>query len=199
MKKALLTIVGLLITLFAVAKVGNEQNPKYGKGAVPQDENGDVYFTQTVKIPDNISTDICYETLMNWAKGRFAQPYALSGRILNEDAKTHRFIFHVDQILVFKSTGFVADESNISYNFSVAVKDGEFTMTMTDIKYRYEEGREGGGKAFTAEDWITDKEAYNRKGTKFLKSTGKFRIKTIDLKDMLFQRATDTVSGNLSM
>ena len=134
---------------------------------------------------------------MNWAKGRFAQPYAQSGRILNEDSQTHRFIFHVDQIIVFKSTGFVADESKISYNFSVAVKNGQFTMTMTDIKYRYEEGREGGGKIFPAEDWITDKEAYNRKGTKFLKSTGKFRIKTIDLKDLLFQKATDAVSGNI--
>lgn len=197
MKKTLLTIVGLLITLFAFARDNYEQNPKYGKGAVPQDENGDVYFTLTVDIPENISEDICYEILMNWAKGRFAQPYAQSGRILNEDSQTRRFIFHVDQIIVFKSTGFVADESKISYNFSVAVKNGQFTMTMTDIKYRYEEGREGGGKAFPAEDWITDKEAYNRAGTKFLRSTGKFRIKTIDLKDQLFQRASDAVSGTL--
>ena len=197
MKKTLLTIVGLLITLFAFARDNYEQNPKYGKGAVPQDENGDVYFTQTVDIPENISEDICYEILMNWAKGRFAQPYAQSGRILNEDSQTRRFIFHVDQIIVFKSTAFVADESKISYNFSVSVQNGEFTMKMADIKYRYEEGREGGGKAFPAEDWITDKEAYNRAGTKFLRSTGKFRIKTIDLKDQLFQRASDAVSGTL--
>ena len=67
---------------------------------------------------------------------------------------------------------------------------------MTDIKYRYEEGREGGGQAFTAEEWITDKEAYNKKKTKFLKSTGKFRIKTIDLKDSLFSKAADAVTDN---
>ncbi len=91
MKKTLLTIVGLLITLFAFARDNYEQNPKYGKGAVPQDENGDVYFTQTVDIPENISEDICYEILMNWAKGRFAQPYAQSGRILNEDSQTAPF------------------------------------------------------------------------------------------------------------
>ena len=197
MKKALLTMAGLLITLFAFAKDNYEQNPKYGRGAVPEDENGNVYFTQTVKIPENISEDICYEILMNWAKGRFAQPYAQAGRILNEDSNTRRFIFHVDQMIVFKNTALVADESKISYNFSVAVKDGQFTMTMTDIKYRYEEGREGGGKAFPAEDWITDKEAYNRAGTKFLRSTGKFRVKTIDLKEQLFQKATDAVSGTL--
>ena len=197
MKKALLTISCLLIAIFAVAKESNEINPKYGKGAVPEDESGRVCFTQTVKIPDGMSADNCYDILLNWAKGRFAQPYAQAGRILNEDAATRRFIFHVDQMLIFKRTAFVADESKISYNFSVVVKDNTFTMKMTDIKYRYEEGREGGGKIFPAEDWITDKEAYNRKGTKFLKSTGKFRIKTIDLKDILFQKATDAVNGNL--
>ena len=197
MKKVLLTITGLLLTVFAFARGLNEQDPKYGKGAVPEDENGNVYFTQVVDIPEGMSADVCYEILFNWAKGRFAQPYAQAGRILNDDANTRRFIFHVDQIIVFKSTALVGDESKISYNFSVAVKDGKYTMTMTDIKYRYEEGREGGGKVFPAEDWITDKEAYNRKGTKFLKSTGKFRIKTIDLKDLLFQKATDAVSGNL--
>lgn len=195
MKKALLTIVGLLITLFAVAKDSNELNPKYGKGAVPEDENGNVYFSQTVQIPEGMSADKCYEILMNWAKGRFAMPYAQAGRVLNEDATSRRFIFHVDQMIVFKSKAFVADESKISYNFSVSVQNGQFTMKMTDIKYRYEEGREGGAKIFPAEDWITDKEAYNRKGTKFLRSTGKFRIKTIDLKDLLFQKATDAVSG----
>lgn len=197
MKKTILTIAALLFAFIAFARGTNEQDPKYGKGAVPQDENGMVCFTQTVAIPDGMSADMCYEILLNWAKGRFAKPYAQAGRILNEDASAHRYIFHVDQMIYFKSTALSADESNISYNFSVSVKDGAFTMKMTDIKYRYEEGREGGGKIFPAEDWITDKEAYNRKGTKFLKSTGKFRIKTIDLKDILFQKATDAVSGNL--
>lgn len=197
MKKGLFTILGLLITLLSFAREVNEQDPKYGKGAVPEDESGRVYFTQTVQIPEGMSADQCYTLLLNWAKGRFAMPYAQAGRILNEDADSRRYIFHVDQMLIFKRTAFVADESKISYNFSAAVKDNEFTMKMTDIKYRYEEGREGGGKIFPAEDWITDKEAYNRKGTKFLKSTGKFRIKTIDLKDILFQKATDAVNGNL--
>ena len=196
MKKTLSIIAGLLITLLSFARGVNEQDTKYGKGAVPQDENGMVCFTQSYSIPDGMDADRCYEILLNWAKGRFALPYAQAGRILNEDADAHRFIFHVDQMIVFKSTALVADESKISYNFSVAVKNGTFTMKMTDIKYRYEEGREGGGKIFPAEDWITDKEAYNKKGTKFLKSTGKFRIKTIDLKDILFQKAIDAISGN---
>lgn len=194
MKKALLTIASLLVTLICFAKVANEQDPKYGKGAVPVDENGMVCFEQTFDVPAGMTEDQCYELLLNWAKGRFALPYANAGRILNEDAQAHRFVFHVDQMIYFKSTPLSADESKISYNFSVSVKDGKYAMKMTDIKYRYEEGREGGGKIFPAEDWITDKEAYNRKGTKFLKSTGKFRIKTIDLKDILFQKAYEAIS-----
>ena len=197
MKNLFLTILGLLVTSISFARGVNEQDPKYAMGAVPEDENGRVYFEYTAPIPDGMDADRCYEMLLNWAKGRFAKPYAQAGRILNEDATTHRCIFHVDQIIVFKSTAFVADESKISYNFSIVVKEKSFTLKMTDIKYRYEEGREGGGKIFPAEDWITDKEAYNKKGTKFLKSTGKFRIKTIDLKEVLFQKATDAVNGNI--
>lgn len=197
MKKIILTITAILVSVFSFAKEQDELNPKYGKGAVTTDENGNVVFTQSFNIPEGMTEDQCYTLLMNWAKGRFAIPYAHDGRILNEDASTHRFIFHVEQTIVFKRTAIVADESKISYNFSVAVKNGVFTMKMTDINYRYEEGREGGGQRFSAEEWITDKEAYNRKGTKFLKSTGKFRVKTIDLKDQLFQKAVDAISDNI--
>lgn len=197
MKKIILTITAILVSVFSFAKEQDELNPKYGKGAVTTDENGNVVFTQSFNIPEGMTEDQCYTLLMNWGKGRFAIPYAHDGRILNEDASTRRFIFHVEQTIVFKRTAIVADESKISYNFSVAVKNGVFTMKMTDINYRYEEGREGGGQRFSAEEWITDKEAYNRKGTKFLKSTGKFRVKTIDLKDQLFQKAVDAISDNI--
>jgi colicin import membrane protein len=40
----------------------------------------------------------------------------------------------------------------------------------------------------TAEEWITDKEAVNKKNTKLLPISGKFRRKTIDRKDFLFNK-----------
>lgn len=173
----------------------NGISPKYGIGAVPVDNNGTVVFTQSYALPQGLSQDECYDLLLNWAKGRFAKPYSYVGRILNEDAQSHRFIFHVEELIVFKRNAVVADESRITYNFSVVVNNEGITLKMTDIKYRYEEGREGGGKAFSAEEWITDDEAFNRKKTKFLKSTGKFRIKTIDLKDALFEKANDILNN----
>lgn len=196
MKRYLFTAACLLLTLCTWARGVNENDPKYGKGAVPVNENGSVCFTKSMEVPQGMSDAECYNILFNWAKGRFAMPYAQAGRILSENADRMRFVFHVDQTLVFKRTAIVADESKIAYNFSIAVKDGKYSMTMTDISYSYEEGREGGGRNFTAEEWITDREAYNRKGNHMLKSTAKFRIKTIDLKDILFERANDAVKAN---
>ena len=38
------------------------------------------------------------------------------------------------------------------------------------------------------EEWISDKEAVNKKNTKLLPLSGKFRRKTIDRKDFLFNK-----------
>lgn len=55
-------------------------------------------------------------------------------------------------------------------------------MTMTRIRYWYDENRDGGEK-YTAEEWITDDMALNKKKTKLAPICGKFRRETIDLKD----------------
>lgn len=194
MKRFIIPVLLCLIAISASAK--GSIDPKYGIGAVPVNENGRVSFTDNTDIPSGMNADKCYDILLKWAKGRFAQPYAQAGRILSENSESRRFVFHVDQTITFKRTALVLDVSRIEYNYTVSVKDGKVTANMTDIKYRYEEGRENGGQAFTAEDWITDNEAFNAKKTKFLKSTGKFRIKTIDLKDNLFQSLKEALDGN---
>jgi colicin import membrane protein len=59
-------------------------------------------------------------------------------------------------------------------------------MEMSHIKYFYEEERNP--QRYKAEEWITDKEAVNKKNTRLLPLTGKFRRKTIDRKDYLFNK-----------
>ena len=56
-------------------------------------------------------------------------------------------------------------------------------MKMYRITYWYDEEYKG-GEHFTAEEYITDAEAFNKK-SKLLKKPGKFRVKTIDLKNSL--------------
>ena len=57
---------------------------------------------------------------------------------------------------------------------------------MLHIRYLYEEER--APQRLSAEEWITDKEAVNKKNTKLLPLSGKFRRKTIDRKDYLFNK-----------
>ena len=64
--------------------------------------------------------------------------------------------------------------------------DGRADVKMLRIRYLYEEERNP--QRMTAEEWITDKEAVNKKNTKLLPISGKFRRKTIDRKDFLFNK-----------
>ena len=50
------------------------------------------------------------------------------------------------------------------------------------------ERKDATGMQVKAEEWITDKYALNKKGTKLSRISGKFRRKTIDRKDNIFQR-----------
>jgi hypothetical protein len=60
---------------------------------------------------------------------------------------------------------------------------------MVNIRYLYDENRNG-GERYSAEELITDEECMNKDKTKLLKTIGKFRRKTIDLKDELFLDAS---------
>ena len=80
--------------------------------------------------------------------------------------------------MVFVNRFFVLDRTRINYWMELQCADNGATVKLTRINYWYEEEREGGIK-FSAEDMITDENAFNKKG-KLLKDQGKFRRKTID-------------------
>ncbi|MBR6370687.1 MAG: DUF4468 domain-containing protein [Bacteroidaceae bacterium] len=194
MKRIMVSLLCCLLAAWAFSKDNLSSTRQYGPGAVPV-ENGKVTFRTSIPLPSGTDLDNCYERMLNWAKGRFALPYARNAYIVSENPENHRFVFNVEQTIVFKSSAFEHDDARIIYNFALNMSDGNCNVTVTDIKYRYEEERYGGGMSFTAEDWITDEECYNRKRTKFLKKTGKFRIKTIDMKDVLFKRVEEELTG----
>ena len=57
---------------------------------------------------------------------------------------------------------------------------------MTRIYYLYDEERIP--TTFKAEEWINDRYGLNNKKTKTSRVSGKFRIKTIDRKDFIFNK-----------
>ena len=96
------------------------------------------------------------------------------------DRVGHKIIARAQEWLVFSNTIISLDRAKMNYAVSVECSDGVCKVLITNISYIYEEGRPSEAR-YTAEEMISDKVAFNKKGTGFTKGgTKKFRICTID-------------------
>ena len=184
MKRILSLAVACLTFLCCLAAV----DPHYGVGSVPV-VNGRVLFEKTVVVKDASSEQI-FDKAMRWAESRFAKPNVIASKYAEIDSVNHHFVVNAEEYIVFKNTFLELDRTRINYWYEITCNDGSFTVRMTRITYWYEENRDG-GERFTAEEWITDEQCFNKKKTRLLRRTGKFRIKTIDLFDSLVRQLQD--------
>ena len=99
----------------------------------------------------------------------------------------HKIAASIKEWLVFKNQFLSLDRAKLFFNLIVECSDNHLKADLRRINYLYEEDRDGGGSHYRAEEWITDEYALNKKKTKFYNAQGKFRKKTIDRKDELFE------------
>ncbi len=89
------------------------------------------------------------------------------------------------------------DRTRFRYQIAVTTGQEKVNIVVTQISYLYgEEWRENkptgeGGTIYRAEEWITDEHALNKKGTRVLSGSGKFRRGTIDRVEAIFTDAMD--------
>ena len=166
---------------------GTASNPdsKYLEGAVPV-VDGKVIFKTTVDAPGKTAAEVAdivrkYMMKMTKEPGQFEQ-----SRITLDDSVKHQIIGTYQEWLVFKSTALVLDRTRLFYNLIADCQDGKADITMTRIYYLYEEERDP--QTLKAEEWITDEEGLTKKRNKLSRVSGKFRRKTIDRKDYLFNK-----------
>lgn len=164
---------------------GSSVDQKYLVGAVPV-VDGKVVFQTVVDAPGKSASQVynivkAYLMKMTKEANQFEQ-----SRIILDDSIKHEVAGSYQEWLVFKSTPLVLDRTRMMYNLVVKCEDGKADITMTRIHYLYEEEREP--QTYKAEDWITDKEGLNKKQNKLARVSGKFRRKTIDRKDFLFNK-----------
>jgi colicin import membrane protein len=93
-------------------------------------------------------------------------------------------VFH--EWLVFKSVALSLDRTQFNYQILVFCEDGKADVKLTRITYDYD--LERNPTHYQAEKWITDKYCVNKKHTKLYPISGKFRRKTIDRKDFIFNK-----------
>ena len=168
---------------------GTSVNPdqKYLVGAVPV-VDGKVVFQTTIDAPGK-SADQIADILRGYLKKMTKEPGQFEqSRIVIDDSVNHEIVGTYQEWLVFKSTALVLDRTRLMYNIIAKCDNGKADISMTRIYYLYEEERDP--QTFKAEEWITDEEGLTKNKKKLSRVSGKFRRKTIDRKDYLFNKFT---------
>ena len=166
------------------AKAKPKVDEKYLKGAVPE-VDGKVVFSTSINAPGKTAAQI-YDILLQYMERMTKTTNQIQSKIITADADKHEITGAYQEWLVFKKTALSLDRTRFMYALNAQCSDGRADIKMTRIRYLYEEERSP--QHMTAEEWITDKEAVNKKNTKLLPISGKFRRKTIDRKDYLFNK-----------
>lgn len=161
-----------------------KEDPKYLEGAVTTDENGKVVFEAEMEAPGK-SAEQLYELLFDYMSGLTQDKEAIESRIALVNKDEHIIANLMDEWLVFNSSFISLDRTECKYNLIANISDGKIKMTINHIYYTYEEGRQTGFK-LPAEEVITDKVALTKKKNDLARIFGKFRKKTIDRKDQIF-------------
>lgn len=200
MKKLFFTMLALLpLTLWAQdnswelnededvkteVKAKTKVDPKYLKGAVPE-VNGQVVFSKHIEAPGKTASQI-YDIMLQYMERLTKTSNQIDSKIASSDAKKHEIIGAYQEWLVFKKSALSYDRTRFFYALRAQCNDGSADLELMRIRYLYEEER--APQRMSAEEWITDKESVNKKNTKLLPLSGKFRRKTIDRKDYLFNK-----------
>ena len=171
-------------------KVEKTDDPKYLAGAVPV-VDGKVVFTLDKDVPGMSADSIyakTYKVIEGIVKETKADDLEPASRIAAVNKAEHTVAAVMKEWLVFSSNFISLDRTEFDYVLIAQATDGHIKVTMERLNYAYEMNRGSSALKTKAEDWITDKYALNKKGTRLTKGSGKFRKKTIDRKDNIFGR-----------
>lgn len=167
-----------------VVKTYSKKDPRYLKGAVPE-VNGKVVFSKTIKAPGKSAADI-FAIVQQYMGDMISEENQIDSHILGQDNNKYQIAGNYQEWLVFKSTKLELDRTRFLYDMQAKCENGQVKVSITHIHYIYDEFRKP--IHYQAEKWITDNEALNKKGTRLLPVSAKFRRKTIDRVDYLFNK-----------
>lgn len=198
-KKFLFFAALLCMPLFLMAgKKDYYKDPKYLLGAVPE-VDGIVTFQKNFSVTDKNEQQI-YDILLAYIKNsilenaiRDQQPEYT--RIISEERGEGSIVARIEEYMTFNKAFLSLDRTRFRYLLNVTVKGQKVNIALTQISYYYNEDMEGkNGVTYKAEEWITDKLAVNKAGTKLYPRSGKFRRMTVDRAQEIFEGFMDALS-----
>lgn len=168
---------GLLFVPFILCA---QESDRYLPGAVPE-ESGKVVFTKEIKAA-SLTKDQLFDKMLAWAETRFKDE---NNRVAYQNREKGEIAITGIEKLIFSSTALSLDTSEMSYRIIMECEEGNCSMRLSHITYKYVVSYERNPLRLLAEEVITDKYALNKNGS-LNRVNGKFRKATIDYVDKLF-------------
>jgi hypothetical protein len=157
---------------------------EYNIGTIPM-VNGKVTFEETIPAKGLSATEI--ENAVNeWFAERFVKPTVIGFKKYEQEFP-NTVIGKSEEYIVFQKKLFVLNRTRISYFLTITCENEQCKFNMSRITYWWDEEAEDGGIKMTAEECITDETAIDKKG-RLRRFNGKFRTRTIDLKNTLVEQ-----------
>ena len=203
--KQLLIVLMMLMPMLATAqdntweRIEVEEQPKnnpdakyLAPDAVPE-VDGKVIWKTTLYAEGKTADEI-YNILLEQITKMTKEPNQFENSMVAiQDRENHEIAAVFHEWLVFKNVTFSLDRTKMNFQLHVITRDGEADVAMQRISYDYEPERSN--THYTAEEWITDKYAVNKKHTKLYPVSAKFRRKTIDRKDFIFNKFNTLINS----
>ena len=166
-------------------KADDKNNEIYLAAGAVTEVDGKVQWTCDINVPGKNAQQIYDEMLRIMSKLTKEENQLGRSKVALVNEQEHKIASTMQEWLVFTSTFLSLDRAKMSYILNADCEDGHLKLTMERISYVYGEGKDT--NYYKAEEWITDKNAVNKKHTRLLPMSGKFRKKTIDRKNELFK------------
>lgn len=180
----------LLLGVCLGLKAADRDDSKYLAGAVPE-VNGVVTFEKQFKVPGQTDDQI-RNTLMTYVKESLVKN-AIEGlrtRVISDGTTGEPICARIEEMMVFKNKPLYLDRTRFRYQTTISVENGKATITISQISYCTGEEAEGAKtETFKAEEWISDKASINKAGTKLYPRSAKYRRKTVDRVEQIFEEA----------
>ena len=168
-----------------------KEDPKYLEGAITFDEQGKIVFDTEIEAPGKSAAQL-YDLVFDYMSGLTQDKESKASRMALVNKDEHIIVNTMDEWLVFSNSFIALDRTECKYNLIAKITDGKVSLSINHINYTYEEGRQTGFK-LPAEEVIIDKVALTKKKNDLARIFGKFRKKTIDRKDQIFNEITALV------
>lgn len=150
---------------------------------LPLEPTGQVYLERVLTLPEGTNTEETVAKLKDWMDRCMKDSRIISSTPVEaEEPNTIQMM--VNQEIVFSQSFLTLDNGQMNYLLQTSVKDGKIILQMRRISFRYNgDNPDRKMLRISAEEYIADKVALNKKGDKIIRAYRKFRVKTVDLID----------------